>query len=235
MIALPFVVRRLYRHEDVSVRTVTLSPSTVNSPSSGTYWPRLVGTCSEKLYRPRIPSAICGFGDVPPVFPPHAARAIAATHSNPRERDRASNVTDLICLFEGGEWIAFRNEFLRDESSELQVGDRLHHPLVVQLLRVVDLVAARDAAGMKVGDVLDVRLDRGDHIAFHDLHMVDVVQDLQSRRRDALHHLRGPRGVVGMVVLVIDLAVQHLEAERNAVFFRRGRDALEACDAVGDA
>ena len=40
--------------------------------------------------------------------------------------------------------------------------------------------------------------------------------------------------MVGLVVLVIDLAVQHLEAERDAVLLRRRRDALESRDAVGD-
>ena len=122
-----------------------------------------------------------------------------------------------------------------DESGEARVGDRLHHATVVQLLRVVDLGAAGHAAGVIVRDVLRVGANRRDDVAFHDLHVVDVVQQLEARRRDALHDLHGPRRVVGLVVLVIDLAVQHLEAERDAVLLGRRRDALEAGDAVGDS
>ena len=51
-----------------------------------------------------------------------------------------------------------------DEAFELEIGDRLGDRPPVQLLRVVELVPAGDAAGVEVADVLDVLLDGADDI-----------------------------------------------------------------------
>ena len=102
----------------------------------------------------------------------------------------------------------------------------------VQFLRVVELVPAGHAAGVEVGDVLDVVADGADDVALHDLHVVDVVEQLHARRVHALHHLDAPRGVVALVVLVIHLAVQQFQADRDAVVFGHLLDALKPDDAV---
>jgi hypothetical protein len=60
---------------------------------------------------------------------------------------------------------------------------------VVQLLRVVDFVAARIAAGVEVPDPLEMVADIPDDVAVHDLGMVDVEQDLHARRAHARHHV----------------------------------------------
>ncbi len=64
--------------------------------------------------------------------------------------------------------------------------------------------------------------------------MIDVIEQLQARRSDALDHLYGPCRMVGMVVLVVDLAVQHFQAEGDAVALGTRGDALEPGNAVGD-
>ena len=89
----------------------------------------------------------------------------------------------------------------------------------LQFLRVVELVAAGDAAGMEVADVLDVFADGADDVAFHDLHVVDVVEQLDARRIHRLHHLDAPCGVVALVVLVVHLAVEQFQADGDAVVF----------------
>lgn len=49
--------------------------------------------------------------------------------------------------------------------------DRLHDWRVLELLRVVELVAVR-TDGVEVADVLDVLPDRANDVAFHDLQIV---------------------------------------------------------------
>src|ERR1041384_2871744 len=71
-----------------------------------------------------------------------------------------------------------RNELVGDVPGEPQIRDGCGDAAPVQLLTVVQLVAARHAAGMEVTDPLRVVADRADHVAFHDLHVVDVVQQL---------------------------------------------------------
>ena len=88
---------------------------------------------------------------------------------------------------------------------------------------------------MEVGDVRVVLADRADDVAFHDLHVVDVEEELQPRGAHALDHLGAERGVVALVVLVIDLAVQQLQAERHTVLLGQWRQSLEAGDAVREA
>ena len=75
--------------------------------------------------------------------------------------------------------------------------------------------------------------DRPDQIAFHDLHVVDVVEQLHPRRGDRLHDRHAERRAIALVVLVVDLAVQQLDADRDAVILGDLLDAVEAGDAVG--
>ena len=62
--------------------------------------------------------------------------------------------------------------------------------------------------------------DGGDDVALHDLHVVDVVEQLDPRRADALHDLDAPRGVIGLVVVMVHLAVEQLQAQGHAMLAR---------------
>ena len=59
--------------------------------------------------------------------------------------------------------------FVGHEAREPEIRDGLHHEAVIQLLRVVDLVTARIAAGVEVADPLEVVADVPDDVAVHDL------------------------------------------------------------------
>src|SRR4051794_24736803 len=91
------------------------------------------------------------------------------------------NVANLERLLHRCQGIAFRDELLRHEALVAKVGDRLHDGTVVELLRLIDLVASGNAAGMKMCDVCVVRANVPDDIAFHDLHVVDVEEELEAR------------------------------------------------------
>ena len=70
---------------------------------------------------------------------------------------------------------------MRHEALEVQIGDGLRHGAIVQFLGGVNLVPARDAAGVEVRNPSNVLADSANDIAFHDLHVVDVVQQLDPR------------------------------------------------------
>src|SRR3984957_15766359 len=91
---------------------------------------------------------------------------------------------------------------------------------------------SRHATGMKVADHVDIFLDRGDQIAFHDLHVVDVVKSLYARGVDGRENLKAPGGVVAHVVVMIDLAVQQFDDDGDAVVFADLFYAIEADDRV---
>src|SRR5216684_6349142 len=80
------------------------------------------------------------------------------------------------------ERVARGHELVRHESPEPGVGDAGRDRVPVQLLGAVQLVAAGDAPRMKMGEVIPVVADGADDVAFHDLHMIDVVQQLDARR-----------------------------------------------------
>ena len=73
------------------------------------------------------------------------------------------------------------------------------------------------------------------HVAFHDLGMVDVVQDLHVGRADPRADLDAPGHVVEHVALVVDLAVEVLDTDVDLVLLREARDLLEGCDCVFDS
>jgi hypothetical protein len=67
------------------------------------------------------------------------------------------------------------------------------------------------------------------------LHVVDVVEQLDARGIDFVHNARAPRGVVGHVVGMVDLAVEQLEADGDAVIFGNFLQTIEAGDGVARA
>ena len=94
-------------------------------------------------------------------------------------------------------------------------------------------MAAGDAAGVEVRDVLAAVAYRADQIALHDLHVIDVVQELHARRSDGFHDGDAERRSITLVILVIDLAVEQLQTDRDAVIFGSLFDAVEGIGAVG--
>src|SRR5690606_14625132 len=153
------------------------------------------------------------------VYPAAPERVFAAFADAPTGAPRPSHRARLDGLAQCGGGFARGDELVRDEAREAEVRDGGGDRAVVQLLRAVQLVAAGHAGGVEMRDVLAVVADGADDVALHDLHVVDVVEQLHAWRRDGLDHTHAERGRVAVIVLVVDLAVQHLEADRDAVLF----------------
>ena len=87
---------------------------------------------------------------------------------------------------------------------------------------------------MEVADAVDVVGDVADEIAFHDLHVVNVVEQLEAGRADGPTEGRAPSGAVALVVGMVDARVEQFHAEGNAFFLGGPGDAAQASDAVGE-
>ena len=85
---------------------------------------------------------------------------------------------------------------------------------------------------MVVADVFVKSADPAHAVALHDLHVVDVVKQLEFVRADRLAKLDAPLGVVAHVVLVVYPAVQELHADRDAVLLRQRHDPLQSNRAI---
>ncbi len=94
---------------------------------------------------------------------------------------------------------------------------------------------ARNASGVKMPNPLDVCANRRDQIAFHDLHVVDVIQQLHIRRVHLLHHVHSPGRVVAHVIVMVALAVEQLQADRHAMIFRDLLHAIQPGNRVARA
>ena len=95
-------------------------------------------------------------------------------------------------IFSSSVFAGAADEFLADVARVPRLQDRPHDRRVVDLLLVVQFVAAGDAGGVVVGDVVLVLLDAGDHVPLHDLDVVDVEEQLHSRGTDLVAELRRP-------------------------------------------
>src|ERR1019366_9833717 len=80
--------------------------------------------------------------------------------------------------------------------------------------------------GMVVGNVLVVLTDGGDHVAFHNLHVVDVVEQFEALGTNPFAEFDTPGAMVTHVIVMISLAVEQLDARGHFVFLGNGRDAL---------
>src|SRR5262249_9229044 len=126
-------------------------------------------------------------------------------------------------------------EFVGDVALVSAGGDATHDAVPLDFLRAIEFVAARNAAGVEVAKPLDVFLNGADQIAFHDLHVVDVVEQLDVGRVDGRDDLDAPGGVVAHVVVVVDFAVEKFEADVDAVVLGDFLELVESHDAILDA
>jgi hypothetical protein len=109
---------------------------------------------------------------------------------------------------------------------ETRVGNGSHNTVPLNFLLVVEFVTAGHTAGMKMGDPLEVPPDGIDEIPFHQLHMVDVVEEFHVGRIDLLHHPHSPRGFVTHIIRMVHLAVEQLQADGDAMIFGNFLDAI---------
>src|SRR5579872_4258389 len=97
--------------------------------------------------------------------------------SNPRA---LSNIADPSGGTEGREPVRVGGEELVGQVAlKPGIRDGLADTGVVDLLRVVQFVAARDAAGMEMTNGCDVLPDGVAEVALHDLHVKDIKEQLE--------------------------------------------------------
>src|SRR3979490_686259 len=142
------------------------------------------------------------------------------------------DVAEVGGLAEGGKGVAGGDELVGDVAAEVGGGDAAHDAVPLDFLGTVEFVAAGNAAGVEVGDGIDVFLDGAGGGAFHDLHVGDVEEELDAGRVDGMDDLDAPGSVVAHVVVVVDLAVEELDADGDAVVLGDFFDAVEAGDGV---
>src|SRR4051812_13654210 len=87
-------------------------------------------------------------------------------------------VTQLPCRPQPGDRIAFRHKLLSDKAGITGRRDRPHDRRIVELLLIVQLVSTRITSRVVMSKALVMLADRADNIALHDLHMVDVIEQL---------------------------------------------------------
>src|SRR3954468_15681413 len=104
------------------------------------------------------------------------------------------HVPDLDALPQGRDGIgALWNKLLRDESFVTRFEDRLHHRWIMDLLGIINLRAPRDAAGVVMRDVTVVFSNGVHHIPLHDLHVVNIIKQLEALGANPLHQVHAPR------------------------------------------
>ena len=111
--------------------------------------------------------------------------------------------TSNACL-RAGDDVAGRDELVADVAVVVGGGDRPADAAVVQFLGVVQILAAGVAGGVEVADVGEGAPEGADHVALHDLHVVDVEQQLDAGTADHLAQRDAPVGVVAQVAGMID-------------------------------
>src|SRR5581483_2351524 len=92
--------------------------------------------------------------------------------------------------------------------------DRAYNRWIVQFLRFIQIVTARIPGSMIMGEVWVILTNGADNIPFHNLHMINVVQQLDAWRVHQLTHLNSPRCFITLVIRVIHLAIQQLQDQR---------------------
>lgn len=118
---------------------------------------------------------------------------------------------------------------------ESGVDDGFHDGWIVELLGFVDFMASWHAAGVVVGEVRVIAFDGCDDIAFHDLHVVDIVEELEIFRAHGLAEFHAPGAGIALVIRVIYAAIEQFHDQGDPVFFREGQGFFKAFCAYFEA
>ena len=121
-------------------------------------------------------------------------------------------------MFQSGDRIALGFEFVADVEIVTGLRNGAADPGIVELLRVVQIVASRIAGGVEVADPADVFTEGPDHVAFHDLHVVDVVQEFDARAVHLLTDCHAPCRVIILIAGMIHLGIEEFHVQINPFF-----------------
>src|ERR1700722_19270978 len=102
------------------------------------------------------------------------------------------NITQIHRLPQRGQRVPRGHELVRHVALEAGRRDPTHHSIPLHFLRTVELMPAGNPTRVEVSKPLNVLLDGANQVSFHDLHVVDVVQQLDTRRVHCLRHPYSP-------------------------------------------
>ena len=109
---------------------------------------------------------------------------------------------------------------------------------MIDLLGVVELSATGNAGGVHVTDVVLVLTDAADHIAVHDLHVVDIEEQFHPRRVDAFDQVDAQVDIVTEVAgmpfhrVRVIARVQVFQTKGDPLLFGITNDLFPAVDAI---
>jgi hypothetical protein len=105
----------------------------------------------------------------------------------------------------------------------------------MQFLCCIDLVPAGNACGVIVTDGAGLFFDRRDHIAFLDLHVIDVVKKFEPLRSHASDQISAPFGTIAHVAEAVHLAVEKLHAKGDVAPLGKADDLFHGDGAFAHA
>lgn len=135
-------------------------------------------------------------------------------------------------LLEGFESWFFGAVFVAYPAGVTEFFDCAGNGWVVDFLGFVEVVTTGVARCVEMADMLDVGADGANEVAFHDLHVVDVVEQLNSWGIDGADDLNAPSRVVALIIGVIDFRVEQFQNEGYTCCFGHAFDEVESFDGV---
>src|SRR5579862_3565416 len=116
--------------------------------------------------------------------------------------DRALlHVADFVRLLQARKRITLRGELLPDIAIVIGGGNRPHDGRVIEFLVLVQLMSSRHSGSVEMADMRNVGMYAGNYITLLDLHVIDVVEQLDARRVHDPTDVHAPGGVVALVVV----------------------------------
>lgn len=112
------------------------------------------------------------------------------------------------------------------------LGNRFGNRRIVDLLRMVDLVTTRIAPGVVVTKVLVIALNRSDDVSLHNLHVVDVIKQLEMVACNLLAQFDPPSRQVAHVVGMVDSAIEELHIQDHLLLFCHRNDLAKRLGTV---
>ena len=92
--------------------------------------------------------------------------------------------------------------------------NRSRYGWVIQLLLIVKFIPPGIPPGMVVPKVVVIFSNGTNDIPFHDLHVIDVIQELEVVGAYLLHQFNTPGRIVAHVVRMIDSAIQQFHMKK---------------------
>ena len=152
-------------------------------------------------------------------------------------RPEASNVHNLEAPFKALHGIIAhgRPPLVGHKSGVPKIGDRVRDESEVEFLFVVDFLAAGHTRYVDVADAVNVIAQGPRYVAIRDLSVVNIKQDFDARRIDALAHIQPPchmiEDLIGTLVCS-HLGVRNFHANVNVLLFGVALHAVQYRDSV---